>query len=155
LQPASSVRFFKIFLSILGLDQLVKILVKVSFSLYESVPIIKPFLYLTYVKNEGIAFGLFQGVTSISIISAIIVVVGVFVYIMGWRPPAIVAYSLALVAGGAAGNLIDRLIFGGVVDYIDFRFWPVFNLADIAIVVGSLLLMGFLIWESREEGKRN
>jgi len=41
------------------------------------------------------------------------------------------------------------------VDYIDFRFWPVFNLADIAIVVGSLLLMGFLIWESREEGKRN
>lgn len=150
----SIMRYISVFLGVLGLDQLLKLLVKASFTLHDSIPIIKPFLYLTYVKNEGIAFGLFQGMNSISILPAIIVVIGAFIYTMVWRPPAIVTYSLALIAGGAAGNLIDRVIFGGVVDYIDFRFWPVFNLADIAIVMGSILLMGFVIWEGREEGKK-
>lgn len=147
-------RFMSILLGIVGLDQLLKLLVRSFLPLGGSIPVIHPILYLSYVRNEGAAFGLFQGMTPVFILSAVVVVIGALVYTMALRPPAIVISALALIAGGAAGNLIDRVVHNGVIDYIDLKIWPVFNLADIAIVTGSLLVMIFITFGSREEEQR-
>ncbi len=144
-------RFFSLFLGIVGLDQLIKHWVRQSLPLNSSLPVIKPFLYWTHVRNEGAAFGFFQGMNWMLVIFAIIVICGALAYILAHRPQATIVAALAMVSGGATGNLIDRLLFGGVIDYIDFNFWPVFNLADIAIVAGSLLIILCIGFDSREE----
>lgn len=148
-------RFFSVFLGIVGLDQLIKYLVRQSLPLNDSLPVLEPFLYWTYVRNEGAAFGLFQGMNWILVVCAVIVVCGALAYIFAHRPQARIVVALALIAGGATGNLIDRLLFGGVIDYIDFKVWPVFNLADMAIVAGSLLVMICVGLGSQEEERRS
>lgn len=144
-------RFFGVYLAIAGLDQLIKYWVRQSLPLNESLPVIEPLLYWTYVRNEGAAFGLFQGLNWILAVCAVLVISGALVYILSHRPQANIIAALALIAGGATGNLIDRLIFGGVIDYIDFKIWPVFNLADIAIVAGALLIIICVGFGSQEE----
>ncbi|MGE5543867.1 MAG: signal peptidase II [Bacillota bacterium] len=144
-------RFLAMYLGIVGLDQLIKYGVRQSLALNESLPVVEPILYWTYVRNEGAAFGFFQGMNWILVVCAAIVVCGALVYIMSHRPPAAIIAALALIAGGATGNLIDRLLFGGVIDYIDVKIWPVFNLADMAIVAGSLLIIICVGFGSQEE----
>ncbi|MGI6550313.1 MAG: signal peptidase II [Syntrophomonadales bacterium] len=146
-------RFFGLYLGIVGLDQLIKYWARQSLPLNDSLPVIEPFLYWTYVRNEGAAFGFFQGMNWILVLCAVIVIGGALLYILAHRPQTAVVAALALIAGGATGNLIDRLIFGGVIDYIDVRIWPVFNLADMAIVAGSLLIIIFVGFAKEEEGK--
>lgn len=144
-------RFIGIFLGTVGLDQLIKYWVRQSLPLNDSIPVIEPFLYWSHVRNEGAAFGFFQGMNWILVVCAVVVVCGALAYIFAHRPQTPIVAALALIAGGATGNLIDRLLFGGVIDYIDFKVWPVFNIADIAIVTGSLLVMLCVGLGSREE----
>jgi signal peptidase II len=144
-------RFSSIFLGIVGLDQLIKFWVRQSLPLNHSLPVVEPILYWSYVKNEGAAFGFFQDMNWILVVCAVIVVCGALAYIFAHRPQAKIVVALALIAGGATGNLIDRILFGGVIDYIDFKVWPVFNLADIAIVAGSILVMICIGLGSQEE----
>lgn len=144
-------RFFGVYLGIVGLDQLIKYLVRQTLPLNESLPVMEPILYWTYVRNEGAAFGFFQGMNWILVLCAVIVICGALVYILSHRPQATIVAALALITGGATGNLIDRLVFGGVIDYIDVKIWPVFNLADMAIVAGSLLIIMFVVFCSQEE----
>ena len=95
----------------------------------------------TYVTNTGAAFGLFPDRGAIFMAIAVVVVVVIAIYY--WHMPAgqwLIKLSLGLQLGGAAGNLIDRVQYGHVVDFIDFKFWPVFNLADTSIVIGVSLL---------------
>ncbi len=147
-------RFLGLYMGIVGLDQLIKYWVRQSLPLNESFPVIEPFLYWTYVRNEGAAFGFFQGMNWILVLCAVIVVGGALAYTLAHRPQTNVVMALALIAGGATGNLIDRLIFGGVTDYIDVRIWPVFNLADMSIVAGSLLIIICVGFGSQEEEGR-
>ena len=127
----------------LVLDLATKHLVAASFSPQQSVPVLAPALYLTYVQNTGAAFGILQGRPWIFVIIA----AGIIVWIVkelgsaGGRLSARLAAAYGLVLGGAAGNLIDRLRFGYVIDFIDFRVWPVFNVADSAITIGVALLI--------------
>lgn len=148
-------RFSGVYLGIVVLDQLIKYWVRHSLALNDSLPVVEPVLYWTYVKNEGAAFGFFQGMNWILVLCAVIVVCGALAYILAHRPQANIVAALALIAGGATGNLIDRLIFGGVIDYIDVRVWPVFNLADMAIVAGSLLIIICVGFGSQEEERRS
>lgn len=108
----------------------------------QSVPLIPRVLHLTYVQNTGAAFGLFKGAQWLFIGVSWLVIA-----YLGWRfwtgavAPAIVVWGEALVLGGAVGNLLDRLRLGSVVDFIDVRVWPVFNVGDSAITIGVTLLL--------------
>lgn len=139
-------RYELMFVIILFLDQLTKYLAKTNLDMYSSIPVIGNIVYLTYVKNVGAAFGLFPGMYIVFLISAIVVIAGVFVYFRKVRPDAALAVPLVLVSAGAAGNLIDRLIYHFVIDFIDVKIWPVFNVADMAITFGSILLFIYLIY---------
>jgi len=125
-------------------DQLTKQVVARALALGEEVEIIGPFS-IHHVHNSGIAFGLFSSATSI-VIALTAVAVGwmlVFFARSGARHP-VLPVALGLVLGGSAGNLLDRIRLGHVTDFLDFRFWPAFNLADVFIVVGVATLFGAL-----------
>ena len=101
-----------------------------------------PFLHLENVRNEGVAFGLGGNISAVLIGATIVVLVGLLVFLAvrggeGW----LVWLPAALLLGGALGNLADRVRDGAVTDFIDLPLWPTFNLADVAITVGVLLLL--------------
>jgi signal peptidase II len=104
--------------------------------------------HLTLVRNTGAAFGLFRGQTLTFIVISTIAIVFLVFYLIKKRPD----YYLppALILGGATGNLIDRLRFGYVVDFIDLRFWPVFNVADSCITIGAVILFFAIIIRSKD-----
>jgi len=115
-------------------------------SLADSMPVIKSIFHITYVENTGIAFGLFpQGQILFITISLIIILVIVFFERKKALKSPWERFCLGLVLGGALGNLVDRLRFGFVIDFLDFRIWPVFNLADSGVCIGGILMAFFLL----------
>lgn len=137
----------------LALDQATKWLVVTSLPLGQPtypVPALSWLFGFTYVTNTGVAFGLFKEAGSIFILIAVVIITFIL-YSLRSLPheQRLVRVALGVQLGGALGNLLDRLRLGYVVDFIDFKFWPVFNVADAAIVIGVLLLV-FSMWrESR------
>ena len=132
--------------SIIFFDRVSKMFVSDVLTYGESLPIIRNVLHMTLVHNTGIAFGFFkdQGIVFIviPIIAIFLLVFNVYYYRQNDEALSrvyIVAFSLIL--GGAIGNLIDRVFYGHVVDFIDFRVWPVFNIADSAITIGAILIV--------------
>ncbi len=125
------------------IDQMTKYYVLEHFSLGESVPVIQNIFHWTFILNPGAAFGMLEGNRWLFIMIAFAVIVGIW-----FMRKEIVANGVgtcvgtALFAGGAVGNLIDRAVSGVVIDFFDFRIWPVFNVADIAICTG----VGLIIW---------
>jgi signal peptidase II len=112
-----------------------------------------PFLHLENVRNRGVAFGIGGDISAVLIGATIVVLLGFLVFLAvrgggGW----LVWLPAALLIGGALGNLADRVREGAVTDFIDLPLWPTFNLADVAIIVGVLLL---LIDVERSEGRRS
>jgi len=131
-------------------DRLTKYILLKNLSEGESVRVIPGIFHITLVFNSGAAFGIFKGRSVFFIILTALVIVLICLYI--WRGgcrdlPVLIA--LSLIAGGAAGNLIDRAAFGYVVDFLDFRVWPVFNIADSAITIGAFILAIRLIFDKR------
>ncbi|MDR1205086.1 MAG: signal peptidase II [Peptococcaceae bacterium] len=132
-------------------DQAVKRWLFARMALGETVPVIRDFFHLTLIQNSGMAFGLMQNRGWIYLVSslAVICVLGYMAFgktkLSKWQ-----IFAISLVAGGAAGNLADRLAYGAVIDFLDFRgIWPfIFNGADMAIVAGSFL---FAICYVRDE----
>lgn len=142
-------------LMIFGVDQVSKYLVLTRLALGESwnpVPGLGRYVSVTHVINPGAAFGLFPDQGSLFAVIAVVVVLAILVYYryLPARNP-LVRLSLALQLGGALGNLADRLQHGFVIDFIDFKIWPVFNLADITIVTGVGILAYFLMQMPEEE----
>ncbi len=127
-------------------DQLTKSAIRAALRPTQSIPLIPSVLHLTYVQNTGAAFGLFQGYTGVFILLSVAVTAWILAVFLRTRSPMprLTATGLALVLSGALGNLIDRVRFGYVVDFIDIRIWPVFNVADSAITIG----VGLLLWQS-------
>lgn len=142
----------------LGLDQWTKWAVERSLDLYERVEIIKNFFTVTYVQNTGAGFSLFEGfgIWFFAIITCIALVVVVWMFIKS--KDARTQLCLAMVFSGALGNLIDRLCFGYVRDFLSFNLlgwnFPVFNVADICITVGFACLIACAIWDEIQEKKR-
>jgi signal peptidase II len=143
---------------VLAADQVSKYIVVSNLALYESwapIPALAHWFDIHYVTNTGSAFGLFQNGGMIFVIVSIVVSLAIVIYYRhlpdgGW----LVRLSLGMQLGGALGNLIDRLRLGHVTDFLDFRVWPVFNLADSSIVCGVLLLAFLLLREDRMERKK-
>ena len=126
-------------------DQLSKIWIRTNLAVGQSLPEVG-FPRLTHVTNTGAAFGLFHGQTfPLTIVGLVGVAALLFYAVFLYRrfpflDNRLAWVGLGLVLGGAAGNLIDRLRLGYITDFIDFGFWPAFNLADSAIVVGVIIL---------------
>jgi len=138
------------------LDRVTKIMVQRYLVEGESIPVIKNILHLTYYRNPGAAFNLLAYRTGFFIVVAL-VVLAVIVYYYGKIPgdKVYARTALALQFGGVSGNLVDRVFGGYVIDFLDFRIWPVFNIADSAIVIGVILLSWqILTWPEEEVGSR-
>jgi len=127
---------------VLATDQLTKHVILSTLTLGQSLPIIPSVLHLTYVQNTGAAFGLFENMTAVlAVLSCLAAAWIVRELRTGRMRHDDRIWALALVLGGAIGNLIDRTVYGYVVDFIDLRVWPVFNMADAAITIGVLWLL--------------
>ena len=140
---------------VLILDILSKEIIRNNLPLYTywaPFPALEQFFRFTHKSNTGVAFGLFQNANLLFAIFASIVSIGIIFFNQKLEPGnALLRIALGLQLGGALGNLIDRILFGSVTDFLDFGPWPVFNVADTAVVAG-VLLMGFVILrEERRE----
>lgn len=138
--------------SVLLADQASKAGIRHSMPIGESIPLIPGILHLTHVKNYGAAFGILQNQQIIFLLVSVAIILSIlFYYWRAGKGDRLVTVSLGLVLGGAVGNFIDRAISQRVTDFIDLRFWPVFNLADSAIVVGVILLSIVLLSGMQQE----
>lgn len=141
---------------VLGLDQWSKYLVRASMQMGESIPIIDSIFHLTYIENEGVAFGLFSGHTNIFVLVSILVLIGLLIFVCKESSQSLLLhYGAALVVSGALGNIIDRAMKASVTDMFDFRIWPIFNIADIAVCVGFVLLVLYLFFSSEDKSENN
>lgn len=122
-------------------DQAVKYLIHSLMKPNQSVPVIKDIIHITYVQNEGAAFGLFAGMTPFLLISGGLIIAAIIYFHNKMRFNDRLRVPLALLLGGSLGNMFDRLFRSYVIDYIDFRFFPVFNIADIMINLGIFLMI--------------
>ena len=127
---------------IAALDQLTKYLIATRLSPFDSIEIF-PFLHIVNVRNTGAAFGSFRGLGSNFFI--IVSVIAIIFVVSLLLKRAYNTFGLSLVLGGAIGNLVDRIFYGNVVDFVDFSFgtfhWPAFNVADSALTVGIFIIV--------------
>ncbi len=159
---------FILVLIILSLDQLTKFIVTKNLYLNQSLPVVKGVFHISLIHNRGAAFGILKNQAPVFIVTAIAAIILICLGLsknshrpegrglpsdrQSHRPEGrglpsdrqshkkIYSISLGLILAGASGNLIDRLFFGYVIDFLDFRIWPVFNIADSAITIGAVLL---------------
>lgn len=136
--------------AVIGADQISKYIVRMTLAEGESFEVIRGFFAVTHFQNDGAAFSSFRGQRQLLILMSAVVVVCALVFL--WRKrkeSALLRISLALLASGGIGNLIDRAVFGTVTDMLSFSiFPPIFNIADSAVVIGCFLL---LFYEFRED----
>ena len=144
-----------IIVAIIALDQWSKWAIKTSFNLYQSEPVIQDLLHFTYVTNDGMAFGLsFPGGKHILLVITILLTGFIIGFLWKEREGhPLVKYGLALILRGAIGNLIDRFLYGKVVDFLDLMIgdfhWYIFNVADSSVTIGMVLfIIHSIIYES-------
>lgn len=125
---------------ILSLDQATKIFLVGNLQLNESISVIRGVFDITLVYNRGAAFGIFRNQAYLFIISALVAIVLVAVSLKKNKHNKYYLVCLSLILAGAVGNLIDRIRLGYVIDFFNFHFWPVFNIADSAITIGAIML---------------
>ncbi len=156
------------------LDQITKHIIKATMTLHDSFRVIGEFFRITYVENSGMAFGIQFGHSYFFTVFAVIASIAILVYLFKMKKEFYWArFAMALIFGGAIGNLVDRIIRGSVVDFLDFEFfniyipsfellfirfpgysmqrWPVFNVADIAVTVGMFILIIFVTFEDESD----
>ena len=123
------------------LDRVTKIAAVSNMSYGQSVKILPNIFHFTFVLNNGTAFGLFKGANAALAILSVLAITLIFFYVLKNKALSFPnSLALGLILGGALGNLFDRVRFGYVIDFLDFRVWPVFNIADSAITIGTCLL---------------
>jgi signal peptidase II len=136
-------------LAAVAADQLTKHLVTGHLALDDGIHVVGPF-WIHHVQNSGIAFGLFASATPVVIVLTGIAIAWMLLFFLrsGARHP-VLPVALGLVIGGSTSNLLDRVRLGYVTDFLDFRYWPAFNLADSFIVIGVAILLGTLLAAER------
>jgi len=140
---------------IIVLDQITKLIVKSRFFLEESMAVLGDVLRFTYIENPGMAFGIRLGGRYFFTVFSALATVVILVYLYRLRHERLPSrLSLALILGGAIGNLIDRFAYGRVIDFIDVGIgtlrWPVFNVADSAVSIGMVMLVALALFEKEK-----
>ncbi|MBU0599663.1 signal peptidase II [bacterium] len=159
LKDKRSLAFYSVFLVVLFLDQTSKYLIRCAFQLGEGIWLIKDVLSICHIQNQGIAFSLLTSLKDI-LIYLNLALAGMIVFIYQKIKKRVgqifIDVIFGLIIGGTTGNIIDRFLFKGVIDFLDLGWksirWPVFNLADMAICLGMFLLCFFLYKEEKEKG---
>lgn len=146
--------YFLIIIAAVALDQLIKYAVVNSMALYQTIPVLEDIFHITYIHNTGAAFSMMEGMRVFLILLPLIMIACAVIYMFIKRKTGhpLMMTSVALIAGGGIGNLIDRALLGYVVDYLDFRVFPIFNLADICVCTGCGLLILYVLFI---DGKQN
>ncbi len=145
-----------IIVGVVGLDQLTKWLAVIYLKGEASFPLWEEVLHFTYAENTGMAFSLFSGENErwVFMLFSTIAIVGILVYLIFWRPESKwMQVSLAMIVGGGIGNMIDRVLLGYVVDFIDFTLidFAIFNVADSFVCVGAGILILCLLLDIKNE----
>lgn len=147
------VKLSKVAAAVAAVDQLTKLWVTGRLAPGERLPLWPPWLDLTHVRNTGAAFGMFRSHNWWLAAVAAGVLLAAWLYRRQLaRQPRPVQWAVGLGLGGAVGNLIDRVFRGAVIDFIDFKVWPVFNIADMAIVAGAAILLFYTVRDARPAG---
>ncbi len=167
-------RILWISLAVLLLDQITKFVIKSTMSLHDSIPVLGNFFRLTYIENPGMAFGIRVAGSTFFTVFALVASVAILIYLFKMQGEHVIArFALAIIFGGAVGNLTDRIIRGRVVDFFDCEFfdinippfqflfvhfpgysldrWPVFNIADMAVSIGMVLLLIFVSFSNEQD----
>jgi len=149
-------RILFVSLFVVLLDQISKSLVRYFFPYGKAHNVLGDYIRLTYIENPGMAFGIQVGGAAFFTVFASLATVVVFIFIVRARTEKTsLRLSLALIFGGAIGNLIDRFLYGKVVDFIDVGVgqtrWPVFNLADTAVTIGMIILVSLVMFDKSEK----
>ena len=154
-QGTSALLIYTIALAIVLIDQATKLAAIRWLYPVGSVKVLGPYLSFTWATNTGGAFGVLSSSTGLLAAVAIVVSAVLIVVALRVATSRMLSVAVAMVLGGAFGNLIDRLRLGYVVDFIDVHFWPVFNIADITITAGAgLIILGMLLGHTRLPGTR-
>jgi len=152
-----TISFWAIVCTVFSLDQLTKYIISKNMTEGTSISLIPNIFHLTYILNPGAAFGIFAYKTSLFILLSLLALGLIVIFqpkIM--QQSLLVRIAIALQLSGALGNLLDRLRTGYVVDFFDFRIWPIFNIADIAIVTGVAIFFWQIVFKlEKNEGKAN
>jgi lipoprotein signal peptidase len=156
--------YFIIIALIIALDQFTKYIIRVSIELNQSVPVIDGIFHITYIHNSGAAFSIFENKTLFLVVMQLIVITVALIFLIMKQKQEhwCLLLSVSMIAAGGIGNMIDRIINGYVVDFFDFRIWPIFNIADISVCIGCGLLIIYMFFiepkrtkENRTDGKGN
>ena len=140
-----------IILGIVGIDQLTKWLTVINLEEYETIPLWENVFHFTFYKNDGAAFGMLDDHRWGFMTFSTVAIIGICVYLFAFRPKSrYLQITLAMMVGGGIGNMIDRVLLGYVIDFIDFCAFPnlwkwVFNIADSCVCVGTFMLSLWLI----------
>lgn len=148
-----------IILIMLGLDQWTKWAVVKTVPLHDSITIIDHFFEITYVQNTGAGFSLFAGFDMVFFAVLTVVALGIIIYMYIKSEDERYHWALALICSGAIGNFIDRMTLGYVRDFFSFKifgyYFPVFNIADICITCGFILILVYMLYDDFKEKKKN
>ena len=134
-----------LFIGIIAVDQFFKMKIAGSMVVGESIPIIKNFFHFTYVLNPGAAFGILPNQRVFFLfIGVALLLATIYFYPRIKKDSRLLKFGVLSLVSGSASNLIDRFQTGCVIDFLDFRIWPIFNIADVAIVFGMLIVIYFV-----------
>ena len=144
-----------------GIDQIVKFVIESKIKYGSSIPVIENFFYLSHHKNSGAAWSFLSeydwSVNFFIVVTSIVCVI--LIYFLFKAHHRLLNFSLSLLIGGAIGNLIDRIVKGNVTDFIEFHFgsyiFPVFNIADMCVVIGTIFLAIYMLFVHKEPEKEN
>ena len=154
-----SKKVYIIALTLFIIDQLSKSLISTYLKLNESILIIKDFFYIRYINDTGASFGMLSNSKILSILLSVIAIIIILRYMNSFKKTKINMIGFGLVLGGVLGNLSDRILFGYVKDFLDFVIFnynfPVFNLADIFIVIGVIILIISIIRGEDKNGSKS
>jgi signal peptidase II len=135
-------QYFLLVLVILAADQGIKWLIADRMVVGQSNAVAEGFLHITYIRNRGAAFSILEGRSyMLAAVTGVLICAGIiFLFVNRNSKNKMMMYSAAMIIGGGIGNLTDRIRLGYVIDFIDFRVFPVFNFADICVTIGCVLL---------------
>ncbi|WP_177503127.1 signal peptidase II [Anaerosinus sp.] len=144
-------------IGIILLDQISKFLIENSMELGDSIPVIEGIFHITYILNPGAAFGILENQRLFFIlIATIMILMTGYIYPRIPQKSKMLRLGVGMLFGGAVGNLIDRIRTGLVVDFFDFKIWPIFNIADIFIVVGvGMIIIAMFYADCKMKGEKN
>jgi len=149
--------YYIIIIVLAAIDQAIKYVVRANMNVGETIPVIENVFHITYIHNTGAAFSIMQGQTAFLIAVPAILTIAIIVYLHKQTKGShfTLPLALALICAGGTGNLIDRIRFGWVVDFIDFRVFPIFNAADVFVCTGCGALIIYMIFFDKPKNAEN